>query len=363
MVNAKKTFQSIFKILKFTLLFITTTNIMNKYLLIILLLFFGANTAYSFNIQKRDTVSLPVRIIDSLLLSEKLDWSIRLVGNFKQQQFRLRNDNGKIYYKPNNPFGIGFGIANQKILIDILFNIKNEEEDRQTNKFAAEGGLTLKNNYFGFFIENVHGYSITNNINGFEEFRKDLSIASIGINYLRLFNAEHFSVRMMKAGETDQKKTSVSFGVGGFLLFNKLTTDDSIIPIHLQPYFNEQANINRLSAIGAGALAGIATYIVLPANFFIALSASPGIGLEYKEIRTETDNYIPTNPLVYKLDFFGALGYKREKFYINFTFATNMYANNLDFGNKRTLSITKSKLIFGYNVGKINFRPKKKKAY
>lgn len=336
---------------------------MNKRWLIILLFFFGIYTTYSFHVKSNDTILKPKQILDSIVFSEKLDWSVRLVGNFKQQQFRLRNDGSKVYYKPNNPFGIGFGFANQKIVIDIIFNIKNEEKDRQTDKFAAEGGLTLKRNFFGFFIENVNGYEVTNNINDFEEFRKDISIASIGVNYLRLFNAEHFSVRMMKSGQTYQEKTSVSFGLGGFFLLNRLTSDSSILPIEVLPYFNEKANMTKLSAYGGGALAGIATYIPLPAHFFTTFSISPGIGLEYKKIRTDSDSYVSSNPILYKLDFFGAIGYKREKYYVNFTFSTNMYSNYLDFGTKSALSVTKSKLIFGYNIGKINLRPKKKKVY
>lgn len=336
---------------------------MTKSWLIALFFIFGLNSAFSIHLNKKDTILKPRQIIDSLFLSENLDWSVRLVGNFKQQQFRLKNEQGKIYYKPNNPFGIGVGIANQKVVIDILFNIKNEEENRQTKKFAAEGGLTLKKNYFGFFLENVNGYEITNSINNFEEFRKDISIASLGLNYLRLFNSEHFSVRMMKSGQTDQEKITISYGLGGFFLLNRLTADGSIIPIEVQPYINKEATINKLSSYGGGALVGIATYIPLPAHFFTALSVSPGIGLEYKKIRTNDGTYNSSNPMLYKVDFFGAIGYKRKKYYINFTFSTNMHSTDLDFGTKAILSITKSKLIFGYNIGKINFRSKKKKAY
>jgi len=100
-------------------------------------------------------------------------------------------------------------------------------------------------------------------------------------------------------------------------------------------------------------LTGISAYFKLPANFFAAFYAAPGVGLEYKKIHTETDKYIPSNPLLYKTDLFGSVGYNKKQFYINFTFATNIYATSFDFDNKGVLSVTKSKLIFGYNIGKI----------
>lgn len=173
-------------------------------------------TIYASNFKKNDTLIKPAQIIDSLVFSEKLDWSVRLVGNFKQQRFTLKNHQDKLYYKPNNPYGIGIGIANQKLVIDIVFNIKTQEEALQTDKFAAEGALVFKKNFIGFLLENVHGYHISNNVNNAEIFRKDMSIFSLGLNYLHLFKNEHFSVRMIKSGITSHEKTSVSFGFGGF---------------------------------------------------------------------------------------------------------------------------------------------------
>jgi hypothetical protein len=331
------------------------------------LLFFSTiiitSAIYGSNFKKNDTLLKPDQILDSLIFSEKLDWSIRVLGNFKQQQFTLKNNNDKLYYKPNNPFGFGIGIANQKLVIDIVFNIKTEEEELQTNKLAAEGAVVLKKNFIGFLYENVHGYNISNNVNEAEIFRKDMTIFSLGLNYLHLFKNEHFSVRMMKSGIIPHEKTSVSLGFGGFFIFNKISSDGTIVPIDSNPYFNDQAEITKFNAIGAGILAGVATYIVLPANFFLALSASPGIGLEYKKISAETENYVPTNPMVYKLDLFTGLGYKGKKFYVHFNFGTNLYATDLDFNNKALLSVTKSKLIFGYNIGKINFGSKSYKVF
>lgn len=129
-----------------------------------------------------------------MVFSKKLDWSVRLVSNFKQQQLRLRNADNKLIYKPNNPFGVGFGIANQKMVIDILFNIKGGEEN-PTKKFAAEGAIILNKNLFGFVLENVHGYQVSSHQNEEEVFREDMSAFSLGLDYIRILSKNDITVR------------------------------------------------------------------------------------------------------------------------------------------------------------------------
>lgn len=332
---------------------------MIKNLLYIIVILCWSNIVFSSNIIKNDTVFKPKQIVDSLLLSEKLDWSVRLVSNFKQQRFKLSNDEASLRFIPNNPFGIGFGVANQKIVIDIIFNLKTEDKEETTKKFAAEGAFILKKlNYFSFIIENVHGYDVSSNYNDFEEFREDISIFSVGLNYLRILNKSNITVRDMKSGLKSFDKTTFTFGIGGFFIVNTLNSDGSIIPPDLAPIFNEQAQISKFSAFGAGMLAGFSAYIKLPANFFASFYAAPGVGLEHKKVHTEYDKYSPSNPLLYKADLFTSVGYNKKQFYINFVFGTNIYATSLDFDNKGVLSVTKSKLAFGYNIGKVKM-PKK----
>lgn len=299
-----------------------------------------------------DTLPKVSRLLDSLLLGENLDWSVRLVSNFKQQQFRLSNEDSKLIYRPNNPFGVGFGIANQNMVIDILFNIKGDSED-VTNKFAAEGALVVNRNMMGFLLENVHGYQVTSKQTDEQEFRDDISVFSLGLQYLRILSDNKITIRGMKSGFGEDQKTTLSYGLGGFLIVKDLRADSSIIPETDLPYFNEQAEIYKASSFGGGVLGGGASYFNLPGDFFATLYVAAGIGLEYKDVTYEGGNYVVSNPLIYKTDFFGSLGYNRKKFYIHFTFGTNWYFSNLDFDNSLFLSVTKSKFIVGYNIGKL----------
>lgn len=319
-------------------------------LLLLLLLF--VHPLKGADLVESDTLPKVSSLIDSLLLSEKLDWSFRLVTNFKQQQFRLSNEDSKLIYRPNNPFGVGFGIANQKMVIDILFNIKGDGEE-VTNKFAAEGAIIVNRNMLGFSIENVHGYQVTSKQTDQQEFREDISVFSLGLEYLRILSKNTITVRGMKAGISDQRKTIIAYGLGGFLITKKLNADASIIPEADSPYFNDQAEIFYTSTFGGGVLGGVSSYFDLPGHFFATIYLASGIGLEYKYVKSEGGNYVVSNPMIYKTDLFGSLGYNRKKFYVHFTFGTDWYLSNMDFNNDMFLSVTKSKFIVGYNIGKL----------
>lgn len=314
-----------------------------------MILSFGAHAS---SFQESDTLKNTRKLMDYLILGEDLDWSVRLVSNFKQQQFRISNEESKLIYRPNNPFGVGFGVANQNMVIDILFNIKGGNED-VTEKFAAEGALIINKNMFGFAIENVHGYQVTSKQTDEQEFRQDISVFSLGLEYLRILSDNNITVRGMKRGIADQRKTILSYGVGGFTILKDLKADSSIIPEADKPYFNEQAEIYESSSFGAGVLVGASSYFNLPGHFFATAYVASGFGLEYKYMKSEGGNYVVSNPWIFKTDLFASLGYNREKFYINFTFGTDWYFSDLDFDNDLFLSVTKSKFIVGYNIGRV----------
>ena len=322
-----------------------------KHLVLVILLLY-VQTLKGADLVVSDTLPKVSELVDSLLLGENLEWSVRLVTNFKQQQFRLSNDDSKLIYRPNNPFGIGFGVANQKMVIDILFNIKGDG-DEVTNKFAAEGAVIVNKNMLGFTLENVHGYLVTSKQTDQQEFREDISVFSLGLEYLRILSDNQITVRGMKAGFSDQRKTILSYGLGGFLIAKDLKADESIIPEADSPYFNDQAEIFNISSFGGGVLGGASSYFNLPGHFFATIFLAAGIGLEYKYVKSEGGNYVVSNPMIYKTDLFGSLGYNRKKFYIQFTFGTDWYLSNMDFNNDMFLSVTKSKFIIGYNIGKL----------
>lgn len=323
---------------------------MVKKLLLALLLFWCGESVFSINHMPSDTISKMPPLIDSLFLSKNLNWSLRVVSNFKQHPFQLRNDDYSLEYHPNNPFGIGVGIANQRIVIDIIFNIRKNSKRTQTSKFAMEGSFSFKKNFVAFFVENVNGYQVSNDFNDLENFRRDITEFSIGLSYLKLLGNKAFSVQLMKAGLSKHDTSIVQFGLGGFVIYSHLRSRNSIVPEYAEPFFNEQAQLTDLNFFGGGISSGIFTYFPLPYDFFLTLNAAPGIGLLYKEATTETSSYSPNEPWIYRLDGFAAFGYNGKRIYAHFNFGTAIYGTSLDYNNDIIYNVTKSKFIVGYRL-------------
>lgn len=297
-------------------------------------------------------------IVDSLLVDRDVNnWSVRVFTNYKDQNILLENDGNEADYYPNNRSGIGFGYANKKLVLDIAFNIK-EKDKIKTERFDFQGSFLAKQRHiFDFFIQNYKGFNVENNVGEDFVFRKDIRSFSIGSNYLYLFNYENFSMSTLKSGSMLNHKTSTTFGLGGFIIYNDIKGDTSILPDSLLPYFNEQAQIEDMNSIAGGILASFSTLFALPSNFFASISINPGIGLEYKDIETKIQDFTPKNPVIYKLGLFVAFGYNAENYYINLNFGRDYYSSDLEYNNNGRFNLTKAKLVFGYNFWKKNKRP------
>ena len=318
---------------------------------IIVVVFFYSTSVLSQDLSFLDSIKAP-ELIDSLFIDREINnWSFRLFTNFKEQRFRLSNKDQSIIYFPNNPSGIGFGLATRKLLLDIAFNIKNKNEE-PTNRFDLQATMIIEKHLVDYFLQVYQGFNVKNDYNDQEDFRKDLTSTSSGINYMYLFNTGEYSIAAIKSGLSRQKKTAMSFGLGGFLFIDELSADSSIIPEELHAQFNKEAQIENLFGVGIGVLGGFVTNFSLPGNFFAYISLTPGIGLMFKNVETESLVYKPSNPFLYQLDMAGALGYNGDQFYVSFITGLDLYNTDLDFGNKALLGITNAKLVLGYKLTK-----------
>ena len=96
---------------------------MNQRFLLLVIFLLVCTAGYS-QIEKNEKSGF-IKLIDSLFIDHDLsNYSVRLFSNYKVKQFRVRNDEFRSRYVPNNRFGAGFGVANSKLLIDVAFNIK-----------------------------------------------------------------------------------------------------------------------------------------------------------------------------------------------------------------------------------------------
>ena len=318
---------------------------------LLIIILFVSFSCQSQILKKRDSLSF-FQVVDSLFIDHDLsNYSLRVFSNYKVKQFRLLNNDFKSSYVPNNRYGIGFGIANRKVLIDVAFNLKTREKDI-TKRFDGQGTMILgKNNYVNFYLQTYKGYNIKNNFDEPDVFRNDIKSWTIGFNYLYTFSEIEFSYSLLKAGLAKRNKNVyITGGVGTFAIFDYFRADDTILAQNGELYFNEQAEIEKYSGRAVGLLAGFLSVFMLPKNFIASVNLMPGIALMNKKVTLQDGSYRPSNPMLYKLDFTLALGYKFKRYYVNLTYGTGIYSTDFDFDNKYLFNLSKAKLAIGYKL-------------
>ena len=179
--------------------------------------------------------------LDSLLVDRDLDnYSVRVFTNFKSNKFSVQNDDSKVRFVPNNRHGLGVGVANKKIILDIAFNIKNAKKEA-TKKFDLQGTTIIKNrHYANIYIQTYKGFTAKNNFDEDFEFRSDLRSTSFGLNYLYTFDDIEFSYALLKAGLAEKKNENIFItgGIGLFTGFDYFSSGSSILTEDTKPYFN-----------------------------------------------------------------------------------------------------------------------------
>jgi hypothetical protein len=252
-------------------------------------------------------------------------------------------------YAPRNPYGIGFGVASKKLILDIAFNTKFRSEE-PTERFDIQATMVLKQHLIIFFFQDYQGFNIKNDFVGEDMFRKDIGTMSSGINYMYIFNTHKYSTVAMKSGLSKQKRAAISLGLGGFLFINNLSADSSIVPMELAAYFNEEAQIIGLFGTGAGILVGFNVVVPFLKHFFVSASLTPGIGLMYKNVQTESVSYKSSNPLLSHMYIEGIFGYNKKRFYLNFSMGAGIHGTVLDYGNRIQYRTVNAKLAIGYKL-------------
>ena len=327
-----------------------------RFLFLIFIMLYGAvmqsQTIESQTIKERDSLSF-IDTVDSLFIDHNIkNYSFRLFSNYKVKQFKLLNDDSKSRYIPNNKYGIGFGIASSKVLIDIAFNIKTGKEE-VTDRFDAQGTIIIgKHYYLNGYFQSYKGFNIKNNYGLPNEFRKDIKSITMGFNYLYTLSEIEFSYSLLKAGLAKRtKNVYITGGLGVFGVYDYFSANNNILPEGGEIYYNEEAQIKRYNSAAIGILGGFLSVFMLPKNFIASCNIMPGIGLMRKEVTLQDDKYRPSNPMLYKLDFTLALGYNVRRYYLSLIYGSGIYSTSLDFGNRHVFNLSKAKLAFGYKLG------------
>lgn len=325
-----------------------------KLYLFVLSMLISSTEIYSQIEMNRDSIR-GLDKVDSLFIDRNMDnWSVRLFGISKAQNLKLENDNVDLKYTPNNLFGIGIGVASRKLILDLAINIKDSDTEN-TNRFDIQGGFLEKKNVFDFYIQIYEGFNVDNSINDNSIFRDDIHSVAIGVDYLHLTRAPELDQMRLLSGLKNQKNNFITFGYGGFLVYNKLSADSSIVPDEFIDDFNQQALLTRFTDIGGGIMGGFLGAFRFSPNWYTVVTGKAGIGLMIKRAVTADLTYTPGDPSIYKFNGSVIFGYTKNRFYTYFNLGVGLYLTDLDFGNEAEFSLLKGKWVFGYRF----FRKKK----
>lgn len=304
-------------------------------------------------LKELDTLNLAEEVEKHFIDRNIDNYSVRLFSNYKFKQFRIRNDDDfKSRYVPNNKFGIGFGFASSKLLIDIGFNLKTNKED-VTKRIDIQGTTILaKKNYVNFYIQSYKGFNVKNNFDEPSVFRDDIKSVTVGFNVLHTVPDIEFSYSMLKTGlDKLDRKVYITGGLGAFAFYDYFSAEGSILEESYDDRYNDKAHIKRYNSAAIGVLGGLMSVFKLPNNFMASCNLMPGIGLMYKHVTLQDDTYQPSNPMIYKVDYTFALGYNVKQYYVSLIYGGGVYSTDLGFGNNYRFNLTKAKLAIGYKIG------------
>lgn len=319
--------------------------------LLIFILFFLSEPLFSQDTSFIEKIKIPTFIDTMFIDRDRNNWSIRLFTNYKDNRFRIITADEKVLYSPNNPMGFGFGFGTRKVILDLAFNIKRKDKE-PTERIDLQATLMLNNHIINFVLQTYQGYNVS--AQNLSYFRKDIRSFSSSLSYMYMFNASEYSIAALKSGLSRQKKPAFTSGLGSFLFLNRISSDSSIIPQNEFHGYTEEIRIVNLPGVGAGVLANISATVPFLKSFFVSASITPGIGLMWKYVETESVSYHPSNPLLYQVDLGGMLGYNADRYYINLSMGYALYKTSLDFGNSIMYNTVKAKLAMGYKLGKNN---------
>ena len=323
---------------------------MKKILFVFIILFFQKIKA-----QESYIVSDSIKsssFIDKYLIDKNLNnWSIRSFVALEEQEFIVKTSTNKYQYLPNNPFSAGIGFASKKIILDLSFNIKISEEN-PTERYDIVWSFYKKKHLIDFYFQYYQGFEVENRNTGAIVFRNDIRSISSSFRYMHMFQESDYSIASIRSGFVKAKKSSVSMGLGGFLIHNNQSALESIIPRSYSESEIIASNdiVRKFEGTGVGALLGISTLLVLPNNFLLSLNLMPGIGWMGKRVKTLESNYEPKNPIISQIGLSMMLAYSTPNYYANLCVSNGYYTTEFNSGNDVLYGYLNAKLVFGYKL-------------
>ena len=260
----------------------------------------------------------------------------------------------KLTYRPNNDFGLGFGVYAFGIGAEITFAMqpKQSSQDRFGHSTASDLQLNLLSKRWGMdvFTQHYEGFYLNDPnkpvaANMPYPQRPDISTWNTGVNGIYVFNKNKYSLKAAYNFSEKQLKSGGSFLLTGTLNTFSLRADSAVYGAGYESVFGVNADFQKLDYTTLRIAPGYGHTLVLK-NFFLNGSLSVGPANHWVSYQSQgiERSSVTINSFV---DFHVVLGYNGDKFFSGISFiaqARNMKFEQVEF----TSSNSTFKLLFGY---------------
>jgi hypothetical protein len=272
-------------------------------------------------------------------------WTLRLFTSVKYQSFSLKNNSGRVFYRPTEPVSGGIGASYKTLMLDLGIRFSNEGSQR----FDLQTSALYKSYFINLNIQNYKGFEETDPEQT-NNFREDIRTLTVNLDVMYLPNHRQISFRTIQSGIDRQKVGSGSILVGGFIGYHRMQADSSIIPVYAEPSFTDDYALNELVVRSLGVAAGYMYIHPLTNVMYLAGSIRPGFGLQWGRTETlEKSTNLPGG-LFSKVSFTVGTGFNWAKFYASAVYHVEASYVNLRNDHVYNYNSGKLKAVFGYKL-------------
>lgn len=294
-------------------------------------------------------------------VSEKL--AVRVLGINKFTRFSIydKDLDQEIRYSPNSNLNFGFGVNYRWFGIGVAFNLPfiNNDDDLygKTTRFDAQTNVSTQkflidiylHQYKGFYIENPESYIDDWDASENYPQRPDVSTSAIGGSFIYILNNKKYSAKAAYVQNQFQKKGAGSLLLGGFISFNAIQGDSSLIPAELSSVFNPKLLFYKVQTNIYGLAAGYTYNFVMWKKLYLSLTLVPGLAIQkYKVNYDEADQKEEGTKLSGRFLARTALVYNTERSFFGITASSDNFAGNSGISDYNSLNFEVGVVRFFY---------------
>lgn len=277
-----------------------------------------------------------------------------------------KNERTKVLnYRPNNSFGLGFGVYLFEVVAEVTMAVPLNEKSRTTYgnsdvrdlqiNFLGKnwGGDVYHQNYAGFYVADPNNLVTTD-----DEYAKrpDIDMLNTGINGIYIINHEKFSLRSAYNYSERQLKSGGSMIVTGTLNRMRLRADSSIVGARYNVLFPDGSAFNEMRYTTFSLAPGY-THSFVYRSFFLNASLAMGPAHHWVYYKSgERESYdITINTYA---DIRVALGYNSQRLFAGMSYVTQ--SRDIRFDDIRfTSNSSVFKILVGYRFREIGILKKR----